>query len=153
MPIAAIDPGRGDLVSFGETRGARIVKDVRLEKGGAATSVVGILIDIDRDNDSAPLFVSSENDTRYEIKLTEVVSRDKSLLKDKEQVDGILHMRGRYLEVRLPTCAHDGVMSQLFSLTWNDNRYCTCEGYLSLASSFLQRFSGGISSGLKKRAS
>lgn len=66
------------------------MKDVRLEKGGAATSVVGILIDIDRDNDSAPLFVSSENDTRYEIKLTEVVSRDKSLLKDKEQVDGII---------------------------------------------------------------
>ena len=91
MPIAAIDPGLGDLVSFGETRGARIVKDVRLEKGGAATSAVGILIDIDRDNDSAPLFVSSENDARYEIKLTEVVSCDKSLLKDKEQVDGILH--------------------------------------------------------------
>ena len=66
------------------------MKDVRLEKGGAATSAVGILIDIDRDNDSAPLFVSSENDTRYEIKLTEVVSRDKSLLKDKEQVDGII---------------------------------------------------------------
>lgn len=30
-----------------------------------------------------------------------------------------------YLEVRLPTCAHDGVVSQLFSLTWSHNRYRT----------------------------
>jgi hypothetical protein len=83
-------PKRGDLVSFSKTRGAKIVKDIRIEKMGAATSVVGILVDIDKINDSA-LFVSSENDTKYEIKLTEVVSCDKSLLKDNEQVDGILH--------------------------------------------------------------
>ncbi|KAL3807241.1 hypothetical protein ACHAXA_007974 [Cyclostephanos tholiformis] len=116
-------PRRGDLVSFSKTRGARIVKDLRLEKRGAATSVVGLLIDIDRDNDSA-LFVSSENDTRYEIKLTEVVSCDKSLLKDKEQVDGILH-EGKIFGV------------------------CRAKD-ISLASSF-GRNSGAISSGLKDR--
>jgi len=83
-------PKRGDLVSFSKTKGARMVKDIRIEKMGAATSVAGILVDVDKDNDSA-IFVSSENDTKYKIKLTEVVSCEISLLKDKEQVDGILH--------------------------------------------------------------
>lgn len=67
-----------------------MVKDIRIEKMGAATSMVGILVDVDKDNDSA-IFLSSENDTKYKIKLTEVVSCEISLLKDKEQVDGILH--------------------------------------------------------------
>ena len=67
-----------------------MVKDIRIEKMGAATSVVGILVDVDKDNDSA-IFVSSENDTKYKIKLTEVVSCEISLLKNNEQVDGILH--------------------------------------------------------------
>jgi hypothetical protein len=83
-------PKRGDLVSFSKTKGARMVKDIRIEKMGAATSVVGILVDVDKDNDSA-IFVSSENDTKYKIKLTEVVSCEISLLKNNEQVDGILH--------------------------------------------------------------
>jgi cold shock CspA family protein len=83
-------PKRGDLVSFSKTRGARLLKDVRVEKMGAATFVTGTLIELDIDNDTA-IFVSSENDVRYEINLMEVVSCDKLLLKDNEQVDGILH--------------------------------------------------------------
>ncbi|KAL7537384.1 hypothetical protein ACHAXR_007788 [Thalassiosira sp. AJA248-18] len=83
-------PKRGDLVSFGKTRGANLVKDIRIQKMGAATSVRGVLVDINTNDDTAVL-VSSENETRYEIKLSEVVSCGKSLLKDKEQVDGILH--------------------------------------------------------------
>jgi len=83
-------PKRGDLVSFSRTRGARLLKDVRVEKMGAATSVTGTLIELDIDNDTA-IFVSSENDVRYEINLIELVSCDKLLLKDKEQVNGILH--------------------------------------------------------------
>ncbi|KAL7493312.1 hypothetical protein ACHAWT_002339 [Skeletonema menzelii] len=83
-------PKRGDLVSFGKTRGANLVKDIRVEKAGAATSLGGTLEDINMDADTA-IFVSSSNEQRYEIKLSEVISCDKSLLQDKEKVDGILH--------------------------------------------------------------
>jgi len=84
-------PKRGDLVTFGKTSGAKLVKDIRVEKMGAATSVRGIMTDINKEDDTA-VFVSSDDHVgRYEIKLAEVVSCDKALLKDKEQVDGILH--------------------------------------------------------------
>jgi cold shock CspA family protein len=84
------EPKRGDLVSFGKTRGAKLIKDLRIEKAAAATSVRGSLVDINKDDDTA-VFVVADDDTRYDIKLTEVVSCEKSLLKDNEQVDGILH--------------------------------------------------------------
>lgn len=83
-------PKRGDLVTFGKTRGANLVKDIRVEKAAAATSLGGTLEDINMDADTA-IFVSSSNEQRYEIKLSEVISCDKSLLQDKEKVDGILH--------------------------------------------------------------
>eukprot|EP00984_Skeletonema_dohrnii_P001102 scaffold343_cov82-Skeletonema_dohrnii-CCMP3373.AAC.1 len=83
-------PKRGDLVTFGKTRGANLVKDIRVEKAGAATNVAGTLEDINIDADTA-FFVSSSNQERYEINLSEVISCDKSLLQDKEKVDGILH--------------------------------------------------------------
>jgi len=88
-------PKRGDLVSFGKTRGAKLAKDIRIEKMGAATSLRGIIEDIDVDNDTAVFVSSPLDDTnvteKYEIKLTEVVSCNKALLKDKEIVDGILY--------------------------------------------------------------
>ena len=83
-------PKRGDLVTFGKTRGANLVKDIRVEKAAAATSLGGTLEDINMDAGTA-IFVSSSNEQRYEIKLSEVISCDKSLLQDKEKVDGILH--------------------------------------------------------------
>lgn len=83
-------PKRGDLVTFGKTKGANLVKDIRVEKVGAATSLGGTLEDIKMEADTA-VFVSSADGQRFEIKLSEVVSCDKSLLQDKEKVDGILH--------------------------------------------------------------
>ena len=86
-------PRRGDLVTFSKPRGATLAKDIRVEKPSAATSVRGVLTDIRKESDAAVFTVSSDNDTetRYDIRLTDVVSCDKALLKDKEQVDGILH--------------------------------------------------------------
>jgi len=84
-------PKRGDLVTFGKTRGANLVKDIRVEKAGAATNVGGTLEDINMDADTAVFVSSSNNAQRYEIKLSEVISCDKSLLQDKEKVDGILY--------------------------------------------------------------
>ncbi len=91
-PAGAIlgGPKRGDLVTFGKTRGANLVKDIRVEEAGAATNVAGILEDINTGSDAA-VFVSAANNQRYEIHLSEVVSCHKSLLQDKEKVDGILH--------------------------------------------------------------
>ena len=83
-------PKRGDLVTFGKTRGANLVKDIRVEKAGAATTLGGTLEDINMETDTA-VFVSFTNEQRYEIKLSEVVSCDKSLLHDKEKVNGILY--------------------------------------------------------------
>ena len=86
-------PKRGDLVSFGKTKGVNLVKDIRVEKAAAATSLRGTLTDINIDNDTA-VFVSlmENNETKkYEINLTEVVSCDKKMLKDQEQVDGVLY--------------------------------------------------------------
>jgi len=84
-------PKRGDLVSFGKTRGTKLVKDIRVERVGAATTVKGVLTDTNKEDDTAVFALSDNDGARYDIKLTEVVSCDKSLLKDKEQVDGILH--------------------------------------------------------------
>lgn len=86
-------PRRGDLVTFGKPKGVKLLKDIRIEKPNAATSVKGVLTDICMESDTAIFAVFSENktETRYNIQLTDVVSCDKALLKDKEQVDGILH--------------------------------------------------------------
>ena len=87
------DPKRGDLVTFSKTKGASLVKDIRVEKVAAATTLRGTLIDINIDQDIAVLVPSDDTDEnkRYGISLTEVVSCDKTLLKNQEQVDGILH--------------------------------------------------------------
>jgi len=86
-------PKRGDLVTFSKPRGIKMVKDIRIEKPNAATSVKGVLTDICKESDTAVFDVLSVKkiETRYNIRLTDVVSCDKALLKDKEQVDGILH--------------------------------------------------------------
>jgi len=83
-------PRRGDLVSFSKTKGAKLLKDIRIEKMDAATTVRGVLVDIKTEENKA-VFVSTENDQQYDVNLTEVVSCDKSLLQENEQVDGILH--------------------------------------------------------------
>lgn len=83
-------PKRGDLVSFCRVRGSRLVKDIRIVDIDAATIVRGTLVNVDKDDDSA-IFVVMEDEVKYEIKLTEVVSCDAALVNENEKVDGILH--------------------------------------------------------------
>lgn len=83
-------PKRGDLVSFSKVKGSNLVKDIRITQQGAATRVTGTLISIDKEADAA-IFVSAEPEMKYDIKLTEVVSCDKSLINENEKVDGIMH--------------------------------------------------------------
>ena len=83
-------PRRGDLVVFGKTKGAKLVKDIRIEKLEAATTVKGTLVDIKADEDTAT-FVSADDGTKYTISLSEVVSCEKSLLKENQEVNGVLH--------------------------------------------------------------
>lgn len=78
-------PRRGDLVVFGKTKGAKLVKDIRIEKLEAATTVKGNLIDIKVDQNTAT-FVSANDGAKYNISLSEVVSCEKSLLKENEEV-------------------------------------------------------------------
>jgi predicted DNA binding protein len=77
-------------VIFGKTKGAKMVKDIRIEKLDAATTVKGVLIDIKADENSA-VFVSSVNNVKYNMALSEVVSCEKSLIKENQEVDGVLH--------------------------------------------------------------
>ena len=86
-------PRRGDLVTFSKPKGVKLVKDIRIEKSNAATCVDGVLDDICTASDTAVFSVLSKHktETRYDIRLTDVVSCDKRLLKEKEQVNGILH--------------------------------------------------------------
>jgi len=92
-------PRRGDLVTFSKFRGVKLVKDIRIEKPNAATRVKGVLTDICKEKDTAVFAIyENEKETRYDIRLTDVVSCDQALLKDKEQADGILH-KGRIFGV------------------------------------------------------
>lgn len=82
-------PKRGDLVVFGKAKGAKLVKDIRIEKLEAATTNKGTLVDINLDDNMAT-FVSDDG-TNYSISLSEVVSCEKSLLKENQEVNGVLH--------------------------------------------------------------
>lgn len=118
----AAGPKRGDLVTFVRSGkpgsgGVMMVKDIRSERGGGASSVRGRLSDIcigsngdsngDNSNSNTAIFLVSpstssgqgknkKNDgggetKKYRIQLSEVVSCNPSLLKEDDQVDGILH--------------------------------------------------------------
>ncbi|KAL7466137.1 hypothetical protein ACHAXS_006432, partial [Conticribra weissflogii] len=50
----------------------------------------GSLVELNLSENTA-VFLSSENGGKYSIRLSEVVSCDKSLLQENEQVDGIFH--------------------------------------------------------------
>ncbi|KAL7490321.1 hypothetical protein ACHAW6_016137 [Cyclotella cf. meneghiniana] len=82
-------PRRGDLVYFGKSKG-NFAKDIRIERLDAATTVKGVLVDIKFDENTA-VFISSDSDTKYSISLSEVVSCEKSLLREKQEVNGVLH--------------------------------------------------------------
>jgi len=84
------NPKRGDLVSFSKGKGGKI-RDICVLKRSTATTITGTLENIDISAGTASF--CSHNDTKdvFEILLTEVVSCDVSLLKEKDVVEGILH--------------------------------------------------------------
>ena len=89
---------RGDLVSFVKAKSGKRARDIRVVERGAATLLRGRLENITLSTDpestspgTAKFIAATENEEEYEIDLTEVVSCDVSILKDKESVEGILH--------------------------------------------------------------
>jgi cold shock CspA family protein len=92
-------PKRGDIVSFVKARKGMKVRDVRIEKRKAATFVRGRLENIKvqdtgeatKNAGSATFIAATEKEERYDVELRELVSCDAALLKDKQQVEGILH--------------------------------------------------------------
>jgi cold shock CspA family protein len=96
---SASNPKRGDIVTFVKARKGANVRDVRIEKRKAATFVRGRLENVKVKNTvgakknagSATFIAATQNEEKYQINLSELVSCDASLLKDKQQVEGILH--------------------------------------------------------------
>lgn len=92
------NPRRGDVVSF--VKGGTGVRDVRIVTRGAATLIRGrleqIKVETGGKNDAevagTAKFIAENNGSNvYEVALSEVVSCDPSLLKEKETVEGILY--------------------------------------------------------------
>lgn len=93
------NPRRGDIVTFAKARKGTKVCDIRIEARKAATLVRGRLEDIQvhdtgeekRNTGTAKFIAATEKQETYEIDLAEVVSCDAVLLKERQQVEGILH--------------------------------------------------------------
>jgi len=83
-------PKRGDLVSFSKGKGGK-VRDICVIKPNAATSMSGTLVDINSGAGTANFCSSADKQHLYQIQLTEVVSCEVALLKEKEIVEGILY--------------------------------------------------------------
>eukprot|EP00594_Rhizosolenia_setigera_P020904 CAMPEP_0178981296 /NCGR_PEP_ID=MMETSP0789-20121207/26982_1 /TAXON_ID=3005 /ORGANISM="Rhizosolenia setigera, Strain CCMP 1694" /LENGTH=1337 /DNA_ID=CAMNT_0020671823 /DNA_START=365 /DNA_END=4378 /DNA_ORIENTATION=- len=86
-------PHRGDLVSFVKGKGScDRAKDIRIVKKAAATMKKGALESLDIDKGTA-MFVTFDGDKKesYEFKLTEVVSCDVKLLKEKINLEAVVH--------------------------------------------------------------
>jgi len=84
-------PRRGDLISFIKSRKGNGVRDIRVVSKRAATLLRGRLEDINVGEGTAKFVAATEKGEVYNIVLSELVSCDLSLLKEKEQVEGILH--------------------------------------------------------------
>lgn len=90
---SSTNPRRGDLVSFVKSRNnANGVKDIRVVTRSVATLVRGHLEHIDHLKGTAT-FVGSVGDEKkeYNVSLKEVVSCDLSQLKNRAEVEGVLH--------------------------------------------------------------
>jgi len=99
-PDGSSNPKRGDIVSFAKAKGSKAgIRDIRLVNRGAATLIRGRLENISLDEESngtavsgcADFIASTEGQETYQIALSEVVSCEPSVLKEKEPVEGILH--------------------------------------------------------------
>ena len=100
MTSASVDrtraPRRGDLVTFvaGKKKGGAGVSSVcniRVTKPVGATIIRGNLSDINKENKEAVFQASTAGRERYRMQFCEVVSCDPSILKNGEDVEGILH--------------------------------------------------------------
>lgn len=93
------NPKRGDIVTFSKARKGMKVQDIRINRRKAAEFLTGRLEnikvedtgDVKKNAGSATFIAATEQETRYEIDLREIVSCDAALLKEKQQVEGILH--------------------------------------------------------------
>jgi len=92
------NPKRGDMVSFVKARKGSGVRDVRIVTRNAAHFVQGRLESItpaansaNRNCGTAKFIAASEKEEVYDVDLSEVVSCDITALKEKQQVEAILH--------------------------------------------------------------
>jgi hypothetical protein len=79
------------MVSFVKAKKGGVgLRDIRIVERGAAMTVRGRLEDIST-NGSATFVAATDQEETYEVALSEVVSCEASVLKEKESVEGILH--------------------------------------------------------------
>ena len=71
--------------------GTGTVSNIRVTKPVGATIIRGHLSDISKDNREAVFVASTAGKERYPTKFGEIVSCDPSILKDGDDVEGILH--------------------------------------------------------------
>ena len=96
------NPRRGDLVSFMKARNGQGVRDVRIIERATATLQRGRLEQITREESngegsgSAKFIAATDTQEAYEVALSEVVSCNPGVLKEKDLVEGILHEGGIY---------------------------------------------------------
>ena len=88
MTNTSSHPKRGDTVSFVKANKNDGVRDIRVVARKTATMLRGRLENIE--DGKAVFFAANEAEDRFEISLSEVVSCDPSVLKEKESVEGVL---------------------------------------------------------------
>ena len=105
MTSASVDrtraPRRGDLVMFAGGKrkggvGTGTVSNIRVTKPVGATKIRGHLSDISKENGEVVFVASTSGKERYPTKFSEIVSCDPSILKDGDDVEGILHAGSIY---------------------------------------------------------
>jgi cold shock CspA family protein len=98
-------PKRGDLVSFVKAKSGKGVRDIRVVSRAAASLLRGRLEDIKVEEDpnaetgksgSAKFIAATSGEEIYDVSLSEVVSCDAKLLKEKETVEAIVHESAMY---------------------------------------------------------
>lgn len=76
--------------------GTGTVSNIRVTKPVGATKIRGHLSDISKENGEAVFVASTSGKERYPTKFSEIVSCDPSILKDGDDVEGILHAGSIY---------------------------------------------------------
>lgn len=93
------NPRRGDLVSFVKAKSGKGVRDIRVVNRQEASLLRGRLENIERSEEhggKAKFIAATAKEEVYEINLSEVISCDLALLKEKQAVEGILYKNKIY---------------------------------------------------------